>query len=68
MKKQRSQCCWIFLSALGVISNRRQMDASYSPILILTAQWRWRYIDGLALLFLMGIIGGTMLMQLAVHQ
>lgn len=49
--------------ALGVISNRRQMNARYSPMQILTAQWRWRYIDGLALLFLGGMLGATILMQ-----
>ena len=47
--------------ALGVVSNRKQMNASYEPMMILTAQWRWRYMDGLVLLFTAGALAASLL-------
>jgi len=42
--------------ALGVLSNRRQMDMNYSHLMILGAQLRWKYRDGLALLLVAGAL------------
>lgn len=42
--------------ALGVVHNRKHMNASHDPLLILTAQWRWRYMDGLVLLLTAGTL------------
>lgn len=43
--------------ALGVLSNRRRMATNCSHLMILGAQLRWRYIDGLALLLAAGALG-----------
>ncbi len=42
--------------ALGILSNRRQMDMNYSHLMILGAQLRWKYRDGLALLLVAGVL------------
>ena len=42
--------------ALGVLSNRRHMDASCSHLMILGVQLRWKYRDGLALLLVAGAL------------
>ncbi len=42
--------------ALGVLNNRRHMETNCSHLLILGAQMRWRFIDGLALLLAAGAL------------
>jgi hypothetical protein len=41
--------------AFGILRNRKHQNDSCAPILILASQWRWQFMDGLALL---GIAGG----------
>ncbi len=43
--------------ALGVLSNRRRMATNCSHLMIMGAQVRWKYIDGLALLLAAGALG-----------
>jgi len=54
---------------LGVLSNRRSMDMDeeYAHLKILGAQFRWQYIDGLALLVAAGALAAYNLSLLGVH-
>lgn len=54
---------------LGVLSNRRsmEMDEEYAHLMILGSQFRWQYIDGLALLVAAGALAVYNLSLLGVH-
>lgn len=51
--------------ALGVLNNRKRMDITWH-ILILGAQLRWRFIDGLVLLLTAGFLSAYVF-SLATH-
>jgi hypothetical protein len=55
--------------ALGVLSNRRQMDSDmeYAHLKILGAQLRWAYIDGLALMLAAGALAAYIISLLGAH-
>ena len=55
--------------ALGVLSNRRQMDSDmeYAHLKILGAQLRWSYIDGLALMLAAGALAAYIISLLGAH-
>jgi len=52
---------------LGVLSNRRYMDIEYAHLRILGAQFRWLYMDGLALLLAAGALAAYILSLMGVH-
>jgi hypothetical protein len=47
--------------ALGVLHNRKCMQVAQAHLLILGEQWRWKYLDGLALLLAAGALAASML-------
>ncbi len=47
--------------ALGVVRNRTCIEATQAHLLILGEQWRWKYLDGLALLLAAGALAADML-------
>ena len=53
--------------ALGILSNTRHMDIGCGHLLIMAAQLRWQYIDGLALLMAVGGLTAYIVSLLGVH-
>ncbi len=51
--------------ALGILRNHRQQGDECAPLLILGTQWRWRMLDGLALLLLAGVFAADALTLLS---
>jgi hypothetical protein len=47
--------------ALGVVSNMRPVESSCMDMLVLGKEFRWRFIDGLGLLFSAGILMALMI-------
>lgn len=53
--------------AVGILSNRRHMDTGCGHLLIMAAQLRWQYIDGLALLLATGGLAAYVISLLGIH-
>ena len=53
--------------AIGVLSNLKYMDTNHGYILVLGAQLRWLYMDGLALLLAAGALTAYTLMLLGIQ-
>lgn len=53
--------------ALGVLNNIKHMNTNCGDILILGAQLRWQFMDGLTLLLAAGALAAYVLSLLGIH-